>query len=88
MSAGDETIIRRVAERIERDAYAGPDRRAPPPTPITDYLKWLPLVAVAMSSYAGYVAMQKDVERLQQDVREIKAEAKDQHTALWRRVTE
>jgi len=88
MASSDETIISRVAEKIERDGYNGPDRRTPPPSSPSDLLKWVPLLVVATSGYSGYVAMQHDVERLQRDVSEIRADMKDSHSALWRKVTE
>ena len=84
----EETIIRRVTEKMERDGYNGPDRRTPPPYSVSDLLKWVPLLVVAMSGYGGYVRLQSDVERLQVDVLDVKSEMRTSHSALWKRVTE
>lgn len=82
----DETIIRRVTEKLDR--YDGPDRRAPPPTTYTDLLKWVPLLVVTLSGYGTYVRLQGDVARLQADVSELKTEMKTSHSALWKKVAE
>ncbi len=86
----DETIIRRVTDRIQSQ-YDGPDRRQPTP----DYIRWLPLGIVAISAAVGYGSLQTRVEGLSDAVSELKvevrqneAEGREAHAALWRRVTE
>lgn len=95
---GDETIIQRAVDRIrdsERDRYSGPDRREPPPVSTVEYLKWLPLIVVAISAAVGYGSLQTKVESISEDVSELKRDMKEAesdhretHASMWKRITE
>ena len=76
----DETLIDRVARRVERNRYDGPERRERP----SEWLKWLPLAAVAVTAAMGYGALQQRVSALEKFT--DKADA--QHQAIWRRIVE
>lgn len=74
----DETLIGRVADRVRRDRYDGPERREKP----ADWLKWLPLATAVVFGAMGYGSLQTKVQHLEATVAEIKAA----NQAQWERI--
>ena len=76
---GDETLIGRVTERINRERYQGPERRDNP----SDILKWLPLAIAVVAGLAGYFRMEAQVQVNQRDI----AELREADKAQWSRIS-
>lgn len=82
MTDDDPTVVRQIKQVLKRDRYDGEEKRAPQPMTVTDYIKFLPLVAVILAGVTGYVRTQSDVEVLRRDVDRAIEESKQAHTEL------
>ena len=60
----DTTVWQRV-KRPRLPEGVPHDRRSPPPT---DYLKWLPLIIVVATGFAGHITQQVEQRHLQEKV--------------------
>lgn len=78
----DETLIDRAVRKTRRE-YEGDDRRTKPPF---DWVKLLPILLAALAGYGGYQVLTCRVDRLESDFRDFRAEQKEAHAELWRRI--
>lgn len=78
----DQTLINRVVRKVRREQWDGPEKRAPQPLTVLDYMKFLPLVVAVIAGAIGYGALQTRVDRLEQD----RIEQRDMNKELWKAI--
>jgi hypothetical protein len=79
----DATLVERVARKIRREGYQGEEKRAPSPV---EWVKFIPLALAVLGAVAGYYRLEARVDGLRETVSEMKADAKEQHGAMWRAI--